>query len=367
MATTRVTFQNSNVFVAPGALSGTSATGAFYTSGNSGQNLVAQLANVQSVGFSFSPNRQDINILGQQERTDSVMLAIPTVSMDFSYLLTNGYNEYLLGFSAKGGNFISGLLTKRSDTKNFFISLSDVGEDDNGVTNPNTRDVYAISNGAISNYTLNAAVGEFPTASVTVDALNAVAYTGSSGLQSPAINTETQARVSVWNFQLPVAQASTGAAFVTALRPGDITLSFPSGAGFMAPVSGSNSISIQSVSFSVPIGLTVLEKLGAFYPTREIQPPINVTMSVRALASDIQQNSLDSLLSNDAFYDFGVRINKPGTTTAAINVGFNRAKLSSYSQSVTTNGNATIDLSYVAQLGGAMSTAGFTLSGYGVT
>ena len=52
-----------------------------------------QLSRVQSANYSFTINRQDVNQFGDLARIDSLVLDAPTVSLDFSYYLTDGFNE----------------------------------------------------------------------------------------------------------------------------------------------------------------------------------------------------------------------------------------------------------------------------------
>ena len=202
---TRLIFQNVNAFVGPAAGSGTTATGAHYTSGNVPiGNLVAEIANVTSATLNVGINRQDINVFGVLNRVDQIIIAPPSITMDLSWNVTDGYNESIVGLNALGGSFISGLLTKVSDSKNYFLAISQQGIDDDGVTNPNQRDVLAVGNGFISNYTFNAAVGQVATASISIDAMNVVGYTGASGNNIPAITLKpaAESRLGTSSFRL---------------------------------------------------------------------------------------------------------------------------------------------------------------------
>lgn len=363
---TRLIFQNLNLYVGPAALSGTTATGGMYAGGNAGNNLIAELANIQSASLSVGINRTDINAFGQLQRFAQVLISPPTISLDFSYNLTDGYNEQMLGFNTNGGSFISGILTKVSDSKNYFISMSQQGVDDDSVTNPNQRDVLAAGNGYVSNYSVNVAVGQVASASVTVDALNVVAYTGSSGLQTPAVNPQNSQRISAWNFQLPPGRNISGNG-VYALRPGDVQLSFPTAAGFLVPLSGQNTVQVQSVSMSVPISREVLNALGSpFGYSREIQFPVNATLNIRALQTELQPNSFTDLVCSDDFYNFSMMLRQPscaGTGLAGIIYGFNQAKVSNISFGNTVGGDSTVDVTVSAQLAGANSLNGITMSG----
>lgn len=371
---TRLIFQNVDLYVGPAALSGTTATGGMYNNipwgtPYSGQaNLISQIQHVQSATLNVTINRTDVNIFGQLNRIDQIIISPPTISLDFTYFPSDGYNEYVMGFDIGGQSFLSGIITKASDSKNYFLAISQQGIDDDTVTNPNARDVYAIGNGFVSNYAFNAAVGQITTASVTIDALAVQAYTGSSGLLTPAVDPATSNSLTGWTFQLPNASASPSNNTLSALRPGDISLSFPNGAGFLVPLSGANSINIQSVSISLPVRREILNRIGSPLGfSREIQFPVNATMSIRALATEVQPGSFNNIYASDVFYNLQMNLRQPGvnqTGNNAIILAFNNAKLASISNGYTINGDATIDLSLTSQLAGALSTAGVTFSGF---
>ncbi|MBN86608.1 MAG: hypothetical protein CL885_03710 [Dehalococcoidia bacterium] len=98
-----------------------------------------QLQRVQSANYSFSINRQDVNQFGQLSRIDSVAIDPPTVSLDFSYYLTNGLNEALLGLnveekskldSGQASNFVkTDKQEEDSSGRNFFILTTPQGTD----------------------------------------------------------------------------------------------------------------------------------------------------------------------------------------------------------------------------------------------
>ena len=160
----------------------------------------------------------------------------------------------------------------------------------------------------------------------------------------------------------------SGANNVVALRPGDIQLSFPTAGGFLVPLSGSNSVNVQAVSLSVPIGREIINKLGSpFGFSREIQFPLNCTMQIRALQTEIQTGSFTSLYCNDAFYNYKLTLNQPAcpgnATSPAIILGVNNAQVTNISFGNTLGGNSTVDISVSAQLAGATSLAGVTFSG----
>lgn len=364
---TRLIFQNVSLLTGPAALSGLTATGAMSSVGNGGNNLIMPLANVQSANVSIDISQQDVNTFGKLNRRGTVQLNPANIQLGFTYFPVDGYNEKMLGMNIGGGSFISGILTKVSDSKNYFLAISQQGVDDLTVTNMAQRDILAVGNGYISNYSLEAAVGQIPTVNVSVDGMNLVGITGSSGFQTPAINPETSARISAWTAWLPTGEAMVPSTTI-ALRPGDIRLEFPTEAGFLVPLSGANAVNVQSVSVSIPIGRENINKLGSqFGFSREIQFPVNCQLQIRALQTDLQTGSYDSLACGDPEYSFKIRLRKPAcpgvTSEDGMIIGFNNAKVTNVSFGNTIGGNSTVDISATSQLAGAFSTAGITLSG----
>lgn len=206
---------------------------------------IQQLRRVQSANYSFSINRQDVNQFGQLARVDAVAIDPPTVTLDFSYYLTNGVNERLLGMhvggdkSALDDDIIGGVAcgeNLNADGKNFFILTTCEGHDAVGNSDAEeNKSVIALGNGYVSNYSIEASVGSMPTASVTVDGLNLRSYTGTKNLDVPAVNTNYGTPIDDVEFSMPPAVSGVlndSASDVDSetegwacLRPGDITLS----------------------------------------------------------------------------------------------------------------------------------------------
>ena len=83
MARNRVIYQSEALYVGP-------TTGGFSSVHN-------ELHRVQSISHDMSATRTDIFEFGRLAALDKVMIEAPTVSLDFSYLLTNGENEKNIG------------------------------------------------------------------------------------------------------------------------------------------------------------------------------------------------------------------------------------------------------------------------------
>lgn len=366
--TFRTIFSQCNIFVGPAGQSGNSATGQFFNSGASGLNFIGQLSRVQSADLSIGFNRTDINQFGILQRIDSEIITSPTFTLNFSYFPTDGQNENILGFNAKNtASFISGLLSKASDSKNYFVSFAPNASDDDGFTPYTARDVAAIGNGFISNYSINAAVNQPVRADVSIEGLNVQFFTGASG-GSPAVDPLTSNPITTWNWQLPVGNAYTGGNSISIIRPGDIVLNIPNAAAFGSVASGSFGAQIQSFTLSVPISREKILRLGSpFSVSEEINFPVNCSLSVQGLQTNLQPASAPNLICSDVPYNLQILMRQPscaGTGLTAMIWNFNGAFLTSQRIGQTVGGDGTVSFDFTTQLAGATSLDGVTCSGF---
>jgi hypothetical protein len=228
MARNRIFYQGLGLFVGP-----------------TGTGSLSQIQRVQSVSDSVTINRQDVNQLGKLARIDSVQLRPPTVTLNFESLLVNAINSNRLGLVTDGTvSCISNILSGVTDVKNYYVGIAAEGSDLVGSTGAGC---FAFGNGFISNLTYQGAVGGFATESYTVDCLNKKIYTLSSGLLptvDPTTGLETSA--SGYNFIIPTATTGT-ATSVSALQPGDITLTLTDTLGF-----SSSNLHVQNFNLAIP-------------------------------------------------------------------------------------------------------------------
>ena len=386
---------------------------------------VQQLRRVQSANYSFSINRQDVNQFGQLARIDAVSIEPPTVTLDYSYYLTNGINEKLIGMDVSGqksalsSEIIDGVVCGEAINaagKNFFILTTCEGHDAVGNEDTDNQSVIALGNGFVSNYSIEAAVGGMPTASVTVDGLNLRSYTGSQALPIPAVNTNYGTPIGDVEFSIPPAisgvlndsadDTDSETEGWSCLRPGDITLSLgtdgraaefellpgndprgdqgygntvgghsiPTGAGpvrdedgNILPGQGVNdnpledytvpgSAHIQSFSVDVPLSRSVLNRLGTPYGySRVVDYPVNISVSVNAILADLKEGNIADLIWNTEEHDLVFTLREPnpyGTGAVAMQYVVKGALLEGESFSSSIGDNKSVDLTFTAQLGG---------------
>jgi len=351
-----------------------------------------QLGRVQSANYSFTINRQDVNQFGDLARIDSMVIDPPTVNVDFSYYLADGFNERALGFfvqnsgvaSNRGiptgapdaeGNFASGHLTDTSGV-NLYIVTSPDGEDLNkagaGEAMDPSDSVIGIGNCYLSDYSLDLSVGSLPTVSVTMEGANMRSSSDVGNTGSPAINQESG---TAYPHYIALPNATTnggvegvevGSAAITALRPGDVSVSLADVDGeSLADIDGNDGAHIQSVSVSLPLSRTPIQRLGSKFPfSRSVDFPVDVSMNVSAVMNDAHTANLVNILDSGV-QDVSFFINGSGTAPA-IRGELKGVKLDSQSFSSSIGSNKTVDLTFTAQVGGPNDVAnGFFMSGCG--
>tara|TARA_Y100000593_G_scaffold93138_1_gene186927 strand:+ start:9011 stop:10351 length:1341 start_codon:yes stop_codon:yes gene_type:complete len=430
MARNRVIYQSEAVYVGPSpAISGflTDKTALVptgylgHTNGDGGDfmrplgggtigaeaNQIKQLHRIQTCNYSFNIARTDINQFGELAAIDRVVMDTPTVSMDFSYILATMENELNLGLVIDGStSCISGLLSKNSDEKNYFIKTVGEGRDavgDEKLSVVGTADetqtvaTIGIGNGFMTSYTTECSVGNFPTCSVNVEGLNMTFSQGVSG-GSPAIVPESGVRLDSYKYTLPIAtgSASTGILATSALRPGDITFSFKksdaegstlvdaldgvaentydSPGAQLGDMTTRAHAKIQSYNISLDMGREPIQRLGSRYAfTREITFPMTVSLSIDALVADLTTGSLSDVINCDDSYDIQINLLRP--TNCAGELGgpsqdifaqyrLKNCKVNSQSFSSDIGSNKSVTMEFATQIGGPLQTnQGLFMSG----
>lgn len=346
----RIISQVEAVFVSTGP----NATGYMLSiGGTGGVNLVQQIERVQSANYSANINRTDVNQYGQLAAIDRIILNPPTVTANIDYIVASAYNANTLGFTTDGSaGCISGILAQTEDEKNYFVEEVKEGSDVVGNTDPDsTKFTHAVGNGFISNFQARGSVGNFATEAITVEGLNLATFIGTTGLPSPAIIPSGGQRVSLPNyFSLPA--GVSGASTVPAIRPGDITLTLAD------PVFGPSvaDLKIQSYDLSIPLARQAINKLGSPFPfTRQINFPVNVTLTIEAELGASVTGDLSSLFCNDTNQNIHIYLAKPqcgGGGPIATSYHVLGAKLESQSYTSQIGQNKRVNLQYVTTIGG---------------
>lgn len=396
MATTnRIIYQSEALFVDK----------ATRTSDDGHTDTAQQLFRVQDISHDMDINRTDIFEFGQLAPLTRQIIEAPTVSLDFSYLLADGVNEKTIGFvTDESANAISGILDDDNrKEKNYYVTTvsehNDVNVsgrlDANAPYNASRTTVVGFGNASVTNYTVNVAVGDLPTASVTCEAYNLKfdrpqeAGDGAwlSG-DAPTINKETSKE---YTDKYLIPTGSSGNLEVFSLRPGDVTMTFGAGGGEQDELQiggailptgdpdsasvedGETPIHIQNFSIEVPLARTPLNRIGSVFPyERAVDFPLDMTVNISALLADMTTGSLVSLMCNDQDQrDITINCSIPCASNDdanSRNMKFvvKNAYLQSQNMAATIGDNKTVDLSFTSQFGGVTDQDnGLFISGFG--
>lgn len=383
----RIIYQSQAVYAGPDK----SAKGDAGWRVETGQYAPLQLKRVQSANYSFDIARTDVNQFGELAAIDRVVLESPTVSFDTSWYACNWYNEDVVGLFVNptgtlGANantgILSDILTSNADERNYYIRVVPEGEDAVGYDNTDDEPDHphndaaasatiGIGNGFMSNWSMEGAVGGFPTASMSVEALNIAFYSGISG-NAPWVFASNGAKSTgqaadadgaTHNFVIPEAtQSGSSTHSITAIKPGNINITLPDPSGG-ANVSG---IAVQSFNVGFDLAREPLNKLGSrFAFTREITFPITATCSVDCLVGDFGTGNLSDIINNNVDNDVVIGLKETDDATEDhMRVYLRKAKLDSQSFSQGIGDNQTVTLNWSTQVGSkTQSGIGLFLSG----
>jgi len=214
--------------------------------------IIKQLNRIQSANYGFTVTRQDVNQFGHMSRLDSIVVESPTVNLDFSYYLLDGYNERMLEFVTDGiTNALSGALSPelyQAGNNYFILTVPEARDAVNGDKNihkagrEEEKTVISLGNGYITDYSVDISVGAIPTASVTVEGMNIKSDFGETGNDVPAVDMRDGSYVSsAWSqrgvtaeVQASTLMGGTGSDSITATQAGvagnAITVTFVDGA-----------------------------------------------------------------------------------------------------------------------------------------
>jgi hypothetical protein len=320
----RIIYQSEALFASP--VSGNSV-------GTVNSGTVTHLQRVTDISNNAEITRQNISVFGRLASISREIIEEPKVSLEASYYLADGFNESGIGlttYKSAGNvsvNCLSGILANdNSAKKNLYVLVAQEGMDAYGVNaqaagNSGQLGIIAIGNAFLSQYSVEGSVGKPATAKISFDASN-ISYELSSpvGFQNPAINV-VEAIPTQFTGLVTLPIADSGNLSVKVLKPGDIILDFGTSSldmgGAVLPgmtsASTKQSAHIQSFSLELPLSRTPQNRLGnAFSFSKELDVPIDVTLSVEANMADIDRGSLvDLICSSSAERDISIKLYGP--------------------------------------------------------
>ncbi len=343
---------------------------------------VRELYRVQSINHNYNlGNLTPVQQFGELNAIDYVATDTPVVGLSYNYLLTNFVNERAMGLTISSGNLVgtlSGILNKTDDEKNYFILTRSEGSDVHGNNVPFQSEsaseyITAIGNGFITNYSVEGAVGGLPTVSVSVEAsnMNVDSADWNELNYIPAINPTNGSVFSSVHYSLPSGFTSYSGQSInstlqslSAIKPGDITVTLD----YTDQVGASKEdLKIQSFQLQLPLSREPINKLGSkFAFAREIQFPLNATLSINALVGDLKTGSVVAMFNDCATRTYGatVKLNNPcGTDTVAAYI-LRGGQFVGQEVSSSVGANKTVTLNFQFPIGGPTATgANVFLSG----
>lgn len=327
---------------------------------------------LQSLNLDWKNQKQDVQVYGVGAPIGRETINPPEVTLDFSYLITSTVNESLLYFNLDGATSALANFLRGDDDRNYFIFVAPEGSDAVGLSGASSNiGVVGIGNGFISSYSLDGAVGSFPTASIQVKGLNWKQYTSGANIPIPAVNPTTGLEVTGQTCTIPTISnyyLSTPATTAKVIKPGDIVVSLSNAGGIFYDY---NDICAQSFKLSFDLNRVDQNCLGSRFTTsKDLQFPINVNFEVDMIAKDIKTGSLTSYLCDTGSYSATVNMYMPscastGARTLALGFKLNNISLEGQSLSTSVGGESQIlKSSWIGQIGGTGDVVnGFFMSG----
>lgn len=353
----RISYQNVGLLVGPTpAFQSHSGQHAGSPSQKFASSKLKRLNLVQNASFNFNVARTEIQQIGGQSLTERKAVVSPDVSVGFSYILSDGRNEDMLGFCHSGENsaFLSGQQNPTGDRNLFFVVADDTSEEFNRQEDFQNHNVLSFGNCFPINYSIQSSVGSVATASVEYLASN-VKFDTTSGTMSytdtdgnvgiigsgliPAVNPANGQLASTPEFGYILRSGdvasdvsdeknlgSTNSGDIHYLRPGDMEMSFSESNIGGIKLSGSNRMHIQDISIDVPINRTDLYGFGSKYVfDRRANFPGLGSVSFTAIANNFTDGTTDTIFSEDQTYNFTVTFLDPTSPLNANGLPSNKA------------------------------------------
>jgi hypothetical protein len=306
---------------------------------------VSPLEGVQSATFSLNFPNQDINLWNGNGDIENVLR--PTAQLDFSYILASEANESKMGFAYNYTGSITPALSNINTERNYYLVANMNGQDMIGYSGTSNTRVIGLGNAVITKYGLDASVGRPTTVNVSVDGLNLLIQTGSSGQILPAVNKQNGLAVT-GVYSLPV--ATIGNTDYFSASPSSIILSIPSGASVGVNMSGINECPLDSFSFNVDLPRMESKHLGWAYPEyRPVQWPATITMRAEGTINQLQADYLNKFSCSSSM-SFSVGFKSSCYNNKNYSFSFNGARIESQQISASIGGLNRINLSWVMKV-----------------
>lgn len=299
-------------------------------------NQVRQLHRIQAINYSSITNLIDINQYGSAAHIGALSSDTPDVTLDIEYLLSEGYNEQVMGFITDGESpaLHKHLMPDGRVGQNFFIVTVPHHHDVVNYDFENNAEdirVIGIGNAFLTQYAITAEVGSIPKARASFEAFNMVGYTGYCNLPVPSVDYKFHGCKDDIRFSIPDTYQSFVYGKVTGMEdidyreanlgiaPRNIEVSFKNGSYISVLPSGFNdmdsgSVHIQGFTINVPLGRTKINRIGSQHAFSRVgNYPLNVEIVIRGIVSDLKNSPLHSLHLSDTCgaptFDLEIKMN----------------------------------------------------------
>lgn len=334
------------------------------------------LNRVQSSSISIETPISRAKQIGSSQFSYQRYLTYPKITTDLEYLLTDNSNELILHLITNGQiSPFYDLADSKKDINLFFV-LSDVSEIDfTDLGSLSGYDVFGIGNAFLTNYSVDAAVGQLPKAKVQFDCLNMMFqnYTGCNisgssvinGTQIPAIDLTGGYKSTGVYLLTPLNFNSTNYLSnqdvrPSALRPGDLELELQQPLLGGIRYSGTVKANINSFSLDIPLQRKDLVGFGSNYPfDKKLIFPIVGSLSFNGIFDSGVTGSFYELFDKDYKYDFDFLF-KNCDGDNKLKLGISNAILESESFSLSIGENMSFSSSFSFEIS---QNQGFTISG----
>jgi hypothetical protein len=370
MAHTRVIYGCSDVFISD------------YPSWNlqTGTHALKLLKRVQSADLRITSAVDRDKQIGSQSFAYQRYNNNPSITASITYLLSDNSNELLLNLDCTG--FLTGAFNNLTNTfvdRNLFYVYCPEGQNCHDVTTFEGLNVFQINNCYITDYSVSASVGSFPTVSVSFDCLNtsvdiyandvnSTIYGNYTGKQLSSIDlTATPQARSTGYYTLSSSNTNynlylTGQEFrPSAIRPGDITISFlqqPMLGGIR--YSGSVPAKISDLQISIPIQRRDLDGFGFNYPyNKKVLFPLIGAISCRGIFDDPVTGNYGGIFTDLNDYQLLIQF-KNTTGLLVMQYYIDNAKIESQSFDNSIGANASFEGTFSFPI---LSTGNFFISG----
>ena len=200
-----------------------------------------------------------------------------------------------------------------------------------------------------------------PTVTVSVEGANFKIDKANLLSDIPAINPAAGTAMTNNHYSLPDAYtnysglATNTLQSISAIRPGDISLSLALNELGADP----NDYRLQSYSLQIPLNREQINQLGSkFAFSREIQFPLNASLSVNALVGEMQTGNLYDIFNdcNSRSYNATISLRNPCSDSTLAAYILRGGKLVSQEFTASVGANKAVTINFQFPIGGPTST-----------